>query len=535
MSVSRGCLSAAFASLFLIAFLATRADAFEYKEHRDVSNEGFARARRFIEQEYAACTAACCVKEFRSFDGESPFSSKTVTFGDLVALVDYVTDPNDFLYRRGFNPDDPNVGLNFLNEDLVRTLTTNTFQALHAAHNDRNHFQDRALSSFWTWHRVARQVASAGDVRLALVYSAFSVHFLEDFFAPGHIRAPRSSLHDAAAMNIHDRFNKRGQCFIVDPDHLAEIGPPFLSPAEFQEIQTKGSLFLRGDGGLGHPKDDNRLQATFLAAVVGRAIADVLESYLDGRADEKARSSCPIKVLNHFDEWKWGPYEVATKPASETCSGKPPSYPLIDWLGIAKTVSPLACIRYGCYDRITDTLPLGVTTVLAIDAGPQSLLGANATSRAQGELSVGPIILLTPSQDWRDGKGTIGILKGAPQLFGGLEWNHAFARGYNADGVRARAYLPLTSVDLQLTASGTYRWYRGTTSDGGRWSWDGGLQFGFGLVFTGLCIGRQHAVDETDGRLKPVWVLTGNLTLMVSPSIVTKIGNDHEVTFDKRE
>ena len=242
MSFSRRRVVPAWAPLLAVLLSAT-ADAFEYSEHRDVSNEGFARARTYIEQKYAACSAACCVKEFRSFDGESPFSSKSVTFGDLVALVDYVTDPNDFLYRRGFDPVDPRVGLNFLNEDLVRTLKTKTFQALHAAHNDRNHFQDRALSSFWTWHRVARQVASArggGDLRLALVYSAFAIHFLEDFFAPGHIRAPRSSLHDAAAMNIHDRFNRRGQCFILEKDHLEEIGPPFLSPTEFADLRSKG-------------------------------------------------------------------------------------------------------------------------------------------------------------------------------------------------------------------------------------------------------------------------------------------------------
>ena len=83
-----------------------------------------------------------------------------------------------------------------------------------------------------------------GDLRLALVYSAFAIHFLEDFFAPGHIRAPRSSLHDAAAMNIHDRFNRRGQCFILEKEHLEEIGPPFLSPTEFAD-RSPGWLLQR--------------------------------------------------------------------------------------------------------------------------------------------------------------------------------------------------------------------------------------------------------------------------------------------------
>ena len=513
--------------LALIAVGPNAADAFEYTEHKDVSNEGFRRAREYVEANYAKLAAACCLAELRAFAGESPFSAKNYTFGDLVALVDYVSDPNDFLYRRGFDPLNGSVGLNFLNEPFLRRLSKDTFRALHSAHNDRNHFQDGALSTFWTWHRVAMLTASpegGGDLKLALVYSAFSLHFLEDFFAPGHVRTPRASLHDAAAMNIHDRFNGRGQCFKVQQDRLSEIAPPFLDRRTYDELQATGFLFLMGDGRLARPTARNRSQATFLAALVGRAIADVIESYLAGLSPS-------VHATNHFNDWKWGPYEISDVSLGTTCSGEQPSTALFDWLGIARTLSPEACIHFGCYDRVVNLLPLGITTMIAVEAGPQAFLGGESTNQAQGELSVGPILLLSPSKEWREGKGTVGLLQGVPQVFGGVEWNHVFARGYSADGVRVRTYLPLTAVDLQLTASGTYRWYRGANLSGGRWSWDGGIQFGFGLVFTGLSVGRQHALDDADGRLKPAWVLTGNLTLLVSPSIVTKFRNDPPVKF----
>jgi hypothetical protein len=501
MRASRCRFAAALSSLLLTALPTAPAEAFEYKEHRDVSNEGFVRAQKYINDTYGKCLATPEITELKP---KPDFFAESVSFGDLVALVDYVADPNDFVTPSKSHS---------LNKDRIRKLNTAT-RALHSAHNDNNHYQERALSSFWLWHRIAMQEARAhgGDLQLALAYSAFSLHFLEDFFAPGHIRTPRPDLHDAAAMNIHDRFNWQGQLFKVEAKTLPEL-EPFL-PTEYGEFQKQEnkSLFLLGDGGLGSPRVRNRLQATFLAALVGRAIADVFESYLDANGPEVQRCS-GIQVRNHFeDDWQWEPYEVPSPEADNP-----------------ETLSPLACIHYGCYEQVTDQHhPLGVTVVFAIDAGAQALLSADTVSRAQGDLSVGPVFLLSPSGGWRSG-----LFERAIQAFGGIEWNHVFARGYRADGIRARFYFPITALDLQLTASTTYRWYGGNFSGDQRWAWDGGVQFGYGLVFVGLCAGRQDVLNEMNSRLTPAWTLTGNVTLMVSHTIFCKLGKDREIKFNR--
>ena len=381
--------------------------------------------------------------------------------------------------------------------------------ALNAAHNDKNHYQDAALSSFSTWHRIAWNEARARDGNLtrALIYSAYSLHFLEDFFAPGHIRTPRAKLHDAAAMNIHDRFNEKGQWFLVN--YLDQL-TPFLAPNESTSLKQAGKLYLLGDGKLGCPRD-NPLQATFLAAVVARALADVFEAYLAGHC-ASSDASYSGNAENHFNMDAWEPYEPAP---SSFILGK-------------KTISPVACIHYGCYERVTDSFPLGWPTVLALEGGAEALLSTDTVNRAQGELSLGPITLVSTSTKWRSGTGATVFLS---QVFAGLEWNHVFARGFVADGVRFRVYFPITEVDFQATASATYRWYRGNFGVEEHFSWDGGFQFGFGLVFVGIAVGQQHVLNEANGQLALAWTLTSSVTFMVSPSIVRKIGNDRAVAF----
>jgi hypothetical protein len=378
-------------------------------------------------------------------------------------------------------------------------------RALHFAHNDTNHYQERALSSFWIWHRIALQEARAtrGDLTLALAYSAFSLHFLEDFLAPGHVRTPRPDLHDAAAMKIHDWFNGLGQIFKVR--NLDDLRPPFLEPRVLRGLEGNPNLFLLGDERLGRP-ESNVLQAPFIAAVVGRAIADVFEGYLDGACPEGQRYS-KIQVRNHFEgDWEWRTYDAQ---ADEQ-----------------KTLSPLACIHYGCYEQVLETHSFDFRPIFVAEAGAQALLSVDTTSRAQSELSVGAIWLLSPPKGWRTG-----VIKPPIQLLGGVEWNHVFGRAY-ADGIRARLYFPITALDLQLTASATYLWYGGDFSGDQRLGWDAGFQFGYGLLFAGINVGRQSVLNEMNDRLTPAWTLTGNVTVMLSPSIISKLLKpDRGVTF----
>ena len=65
--------------------------------------------------------------------------------------------------------------------------------------------------------------ARDGHILNALVNSALSDHFLNDFFAPGHITTPRENSHDTVALAMHDWANRAGTCSEIDAEHWSEL------------------------------------------------------------------------------------------------------------------------------------------------------------------------------------------------------------------------------------------------------------------------------------------------------------------------
>ena len=271
-------------------------------------------------------------------------TGSNISYADVVAFVDHVLDPIKLIQRDWTTSGLPTWPKD-LNEDyLFRLRSRLTLHALAAQNND-SHFQSQAMMSWWLWHRDAVLTAAYGNAtqgpvgsggeRLfaGLFMNAISNHYLEDSFAPGHVITPREGMHDAAAISMHDFYNRFGAEFSIDsqrwqelaalinPDRHAEL---FLQKGEdsakmkgfLREVKDhgfeRGTLWLRGDGYLLPSKrkldwfpglrDQALRQRIFITLVVARSIVDVLESHACG------------KPVNSFGNYEWSPLRRSHQP-----------------------------------------------------------------------------------------------------------------------------------------------------------------------------------------------------------------------------
>ena len=209
-------------------------------------------------------------------------------------------------------------------------------------------------------HRSAMDEARDGRIFHALVYNAMSDHYLNDFFAPGHVTTQRENSHDMVSLAMHDWANRAGACFKIEwstelgevldfLDHydlelLAEIREDVeLADANLSEcgntsvFSVKGlnqeelqqatiaslrdshdTIYLKGDGRLLR----NPRQKLFILLVQVRSIVEVIESYLECREEHACRD--PLLAVTHY-EWS-------------------------DSFDKDKVLAPTARIRYGEYD-----------------------------------------------------------------------------------------------------------------------------------------------------------------------------------------
>jgi hypothetical protein len=150
--------------------------------------------------------------------------------------------------------------------------------------------------------------------------NAIATHFLEDFFAPGHVITPRTGLHDYSALAMHDHYNRVGARFAIENgEALARLLDPErdadrlnLTPDRLRQIRARiaanSELALRGDGFLRgvllgertgakadtlHPEAQE--QAVLMTLVVARSIVDVFQAL-----------TCK-EYVNELPEYLWQP------------------------------------------------------------------------------------------------------------------------------------------------------------------------------------------------------------------------------------
>lgn len=119
----------------------------------------------------------------------------------------------------------PTSPAEFLGLDLRRHCVDrwNNFSANQAAHSNHTHFQAELVTSQHLYHRLALDAARSGKPFGALFINALSDHYLQDFFAPGHIVTFRSHMSDIYANAVHDSLNHKGAWMRFAPEDLQAL------------------------------------------------------------------------------------------------------------------------------------------------------------------------------------------------------------------------------------------------------------------------------------------------------------------------
>jgi hypothetical protein len=240
--------------------------AFDPEEHSRLSNDALA----------AAMTMRPPTREM---------ARKVSEIGPNFGLVTQAVD--------WFEPPEPLLDLYSLGPTLAKRAARNpkAFLARQwAAHNDATHFQGRALESWRVYHQRALDNA-VSDPGLALLAEAVALHYLQDFLAAGHEVTPRAGMHDAAAGQLHDHFNRRGVGFVIRPsdDLSRSVNALVASGARtaaqglaYGEAVGTDRPDWQGDGALS--KNPAGLQATFVAALSTLSITEVFAASVHGQS-----------------------------------------------------------------------------------------------------------------------------------------------------------------------------------------------------------------------------------------------------------
>jgi len=208
--------------------------AFDSHEHIDMSNAAFLISRQIIRDEYPSGDRKDAID--RAFgqlleqssvrvDGQTIMAAH---FGQITACVDFFLTPEKMLAmhwkesrpeQRPGNAVDgfPEPGPKLLIE--LETLCQRTGAGfMQATHNNHTHFQRDLLMALRVWHRLAISVANEEQNLFGgLFISAVAGHYLQDFFAPGHLATPRDAMTDVPATAMHDLANIQGAYFQPTP------------------------------------------------------------------------------------------------------------------------------------------------------------------------------------------------------------------------------------------------------------------------------------------------------------------------------
>ena len=310
--------------LALLAAIAcsSPAMAFESEEHERMSNLAYALALDYFAKHYQGDDKRQKLEiaeklrgtpgRYHELDSLWPWHKRwwsrdgeAISYGDLVTCVDFFLYPEKILaevWRRsgervgsdrppghpgGFPVTD---GPEFLS---LGPCIGFSLAAAQAAHNNHAHFQQDLLISQRVYHLAAMHAArSERNLYGALVLNALSDHYLQDFFAPGHIVTPRGAMADVPATARHDRANDDGLYFTLLPETADDLLPLLAQlcawevkkPAEVRELISKRAACNVGG-------DQKQL--------IGRSTEDLAAAI----GDLFGSRPVPFKMLGDFRLW----------------------------------------------------------------------------------------------------------------------------------------------------------------------------------------------------------------------------------------
>jgi len=375
---------------------------------------------------------------------------------------------------------------------------------------------------------ILRQDKEAGtspnrSLYYALLKNALAAHYLEDFFAPGHIAAMREGQPDYAANTIHDRYNSRGACFslkntepfkglratLEKDDELSRSVARFLgltieelrnatddllddsATAGNNRCRGAADIFLRGDGDLLHPSAtgvtneecstrdcsvESRLERVLVTFAVAQSVVDTFRAYASGYANALECASDAGSLL----PYRWERMELVE--------------PKLLRRQLVKM--PIASLQIGGYRREPETVnpKYGFMGLLEVEA--ETFLEG---SQEGGRGRVG--------FEWLPAQGPAGLEVEnfyVPKLYtialgvgGGYRWDERLP----GPDATARLYLVWPKIDMHVSAGARVGWYESEGQHTVRVSPE--LRFGKSFGFLGAFLGLSEDYrEEVGGSLK---------------------------------
>ncbi len=191
-------------SIFVLSIIPGQSYSMSGEEHALISKNAF-----LVSLTYAKKTHLISEDEAESL--KSCFTADDImNYGYLSKIVDDVTDPSKLIKLYGPEIDvgrgvDCSKAKKLLNAHKVPLI-----DKIMASKYNEDHFQGKTLTRFREHHDLAQLYAVRGNLAWALVISAFASHYLEDFFAPGHVLTPRTEVNNISARALHDILDKDG-------------------------------------------------------------------------------------------------------------------------------------------------------------------------------------------------------------------------------------------------------------------------------------------------------------------------------------
>lgn len=482
----------------LVLVQASAVHGFKAKEHRALSND----ALRLAYAHYLTLGHPADPKMDEIVKSLEPGGSE-VDYGELVRLVDHLVDPLKALERKGYLEIYP-CKASDLDSDLLKRVLPESLAEFRALTVNDTHFGSELMLNLRFWHQAATAMAAYGSTQFhgepcgagkdgnlftALVLNALADHFLEDFFAPGHIYTPRFGLHDAVAGAMHDQYNILGTRFLVDQEKWKELQallgslPPDLSnqlnltEAELQELRTRGlaEIELRGDGDL----DRERFQRLFITLVVARSILDVLESY--GRESQMDSFASGLH---------WEPLRKV---------GKNPA------LGWSHSQGKIPYGAHAIPTKYQGTIRF--PTVLWLSLGNE-MLTSDGEASSRGLIEIDSLAAwMSPFRAGKNGQLRLRTW----QVGASTGYSYAWNQEETADGPRAALILAYPLIHSQFLVEGTYLHYENGTTHERELGYGVGFQTGFSLMTLDVRVGKSFRFEDS-GALQDTWSIRSGLS-----------------------
>lgn len=509
----------------LLLLVASGASAFDYDEHKYLSNVGFRIA-------VATSPSATLPKDELLKFMEKDAIHERKSFGDLVGLADYVRGVEPLFEHRGvFDSTDE------IDWQHVINLKRDWLRFLQAAHINEAHFQVAALLTHRNEHEAAISASRERRLTRAIVLEGYGLHFLEDFHAPGHLATTRPALPDYVAIATHEKFNAAGLPFTLrDPEgrlaelvdytinHFAELDLPSLAHDEieadgrfgvddFKALRTAlngGPQTFLGDSLLLRQKP--KVQAAYLAILAARSVRDVLDAYGNpGNPDGKAYASS-------FVPFCWYCGKIV---GQQVCNGsKVPT---------GKTLIKLAATPFGVYDTSRRNFVL-----FGFKPGDVLLLsyyGEFSNSRGlegragQFEISAESLLMALGSPRLL---GEVAGVSSGPKLYEPTGWfatsflyGASYTLGDNdSKGLHLRYLLAIPRIDIQFSFSYGIRWYElGRGASVKAYPIGYGVETGFGFFLLHFGVNKEYSQVPLTRKLKSRNLFRTGVTLMLPKSV----------------